>query len=451
MTSYQPSESAKTDYAIPKPTRLNLLVPLLLDPIPVTYLFQARIRVAADFISRETQSERMKRVRKLAEDKFRIDQERIRRANKDRNDLGYKDDISDDTIIMNDLGRNDNLGHDHLHQEMESNLARPHAQTSGDVRIPSRYQTTSTTSTSTYTTTTHTSTSTHSFTTDNRGTSSVHISDAELHRRLTKEMAEKAERHRQREIQKERQGKRDMEEARYKAARSAQEARERDLEEAARERKRREREWARQNGKECEDASKRRRRGSTPLYNAAHGSGSGPGSEDEDYWEIPNSGATGSEGGGNVRNPTSTRISPREREKKERERYSSRWNNLLSNSNQKDTNTDSDSDNIIETELSYTDIPWPIYGKSKLEKKSVSLFLSNLALLPIQGGIRSGKEGREAERKILREAIRNFHPDRFLSKVLPRVREGERDKVKEGMEICSRVLTDLIMENSKSR
>jgi len=448
MTSHKPRESAKTDYAIPKPTRLNLLVQLPLDPIPDTYISQARIIAEADPFSRETQSERMKRVRKLAEDKYRIDQERIRKANRDRNDLdlGYKDDISNDPTTVEVLERNNNLGRDHLHQEMESNLARPNAQTGGDVRIPSRYQTTTTTSTSTYTTTTHTYTSTHSFTTDNRGTSSVHISDAELHRRLTKEMAEKAERHRQREIQKERQRKRDMEEARYRAARSAQEAREKDLETAARESKRRDREWERQNGKGYEDASKRRRRGSTPLYNTAYGSGSGPGSEDEDYWEIPKSGARGSEGGGGV---TPTRISQRERERKERERYISRWNILLSNSNSHDT--DSDSDNIIETELSYTDIPWPIYGKSKLEKKSVSLFLSNLASLPIQGGIISGKEGREAERKTLREAIRNFHPDRFLSKVLPRVREGEREKVKEGMEICSRVLTDLIMENSKSR
>jgi len=52
---------------------------------------------------------------------------------------------------------------------------------------------------------------------------------------------------------------------------------------------------------------------------------------------------------------------------------------------------------------------------------------------------------------VLREAIRNFHPDRFNSKVLPRVREGEREKVKEGMEICSRVLTDLISQNASSR
>jgi hypothetical protein len=469
MTSYPPRESAKTDYAIPKPTRLNLLVPpsssssFSFPPpefsgVPDTYISQARILAEANPISRETQSERIKRVRKLAEDKFRIDQEKIKRANRDRNDLGYKGDISDDPIIIEDMDRPNGVGSGHrLPTEVEPNLARPHLQAGGDVRIPSRYQTT--TSTYTSTTTGHTSASTYTLKTDNRGTASVHvsdISDTELHKRITKEMAEKAERHRQRDLQKERQRKRDIEEVKYKAAKLAQEAREKELDAAHKERKRREREWERQNGREYEEAEEafqRSRRGSTPLFNSAYGSGPGT---DEDHWGKKQRGDGWGEGDGKrgegsgygrVHNPTSTRSNSREREKKERERYLSRWNKLLSNSK----NSDSDSDMIIETELSYSDIPWPIYAKSKLDKKSISLFLSNVALLPIQGGILAGKEGKEAERKTLREAIRNFHPDRFLSKVLPRVREGEREKVKEGMEVCSRVLTDLIMENSKSR
>jgi hypothetical protein len=463
MTSHPPSESAKTDYAIPKPTRLNLLVPSTPPPhphpstssgVPDTYISQARILAEANPISRETQSERIKRVRKLAEDKFKLDQERIKRANRDRNDLGYKGDISDDPIIIEDMDRPNGVGAGHrVPTDVEANLARPHLQAGGDVRIPSRYQTT----TSTYTTTTaHTSTSTYTLKTDNRGTASVHISnisDTELHKRISKEMAEKAERHRQRDLQKERQRKRDIEEAEYKAARLAQEAREKELDAANKERKRREREWERQNGREygeADEAFKRSRRGSTPLF------GSGPGTE-EDHWGKKERGSAGwgegdgkrgeGSGYGRIHNSTFTRSTSREREKKERERYLSRWNKLLSTS----TNTDSDSDMIIETELSYSDIPWPIYAKSKLEKKSISLFLSNVALLPLQGRILAGKEGKEAERKTLREAIKNFHPDRFLSKVLPRVREGEREKVKEGMEVCSRVLTDLIMENSKSR
>jgi hypothetical protein len=478
MTSHPPSESAKTDYAIPKPTRLNLLVPPAPPPHPHpstssihpststpdqyssgvldTYISQARILAEANPISRETQSERIKRVRKLAEDKFKLDQERIRKANRDRNDLdsGYGDGGSDDPIIIEDMDRPNGVGAGHrLPTDVEANLARPHVQAGGDVRIPSRYQTTTT---STYTTTAaHTSTSTYTLKTDSRGTASVHvsnISDTELHKRITKEMAEKAERHRQRDLQKERQRKRDIEEAKYKAARLAQEAWEKEIEAAHKERKRREREWERQNGRgyeEPEEAFKRSRRGSTPLF------GSVPGTE-EDHWGKKQRGDGWGEGDGKrgegsgygrVHNSTSTRSNSREREKKERERYLSRWNKLLSNSK----NSDSDSDMIIETELSYSDIPWPIYAKSKLDKNAISLFLSNVALLPIQGGIISGKEGKEAERKVLREAIRNFHPDRFLSKVLPRVREGEREKVKEGMEVCSRVLTDLIMENSKSR
>jgi len=471
MTSHPPSESAKTDYAIPKPTRLNLSVPpnppssfsiphphisvslpLSIPPpdffeVPKSYIAQARILAEANPISRETQSERIKRVRKLAEDKFRIDQEKIKRANRDRNDinLGYGDGGSDDPIVVEDLERN-HVGKDDRYQDMEPNLARPHTSSGGDVRIPSRYQTTTT---STYTTTTgHTSTSTYAFKTDNRGTASIHvsdISDTELHKRISKQMAEKAERHRHRDLQKERQRKRDIEEAKYKAARLAQEAREKKMDAANKERKRRERHGGREY-EEAEKASKRSRRGSTPLFNSAYGSG-GSGT-DGDHWGKKERGSDGEESGyERVHNSTSTRSHSRGREMKERERYISRWNKLLSNS--KDTG--SDSDMIIETELSYSDIPWPIYAKSKLEKKSISLFLSNVALLPLQGGIVAGKEGKEAERKTLREAIRNFHPDRFLSKVLPRVREGEREKVKEGMEVCSRVLTDLIMENSKSR
>jgi hypothetical protein len=432
MTSTTPRESVKTDYAIPKPTRLNLLVPPAPPPphlstssippststpdhnssgVPDTYISQARILAEANPISRETQSERIKRVRKLAEDKFKLDQERIKRANRDRNDLGYKGDISDDPIIIEDMDRPNGVGAGHrVPTDVEANLARPHLQAGGDVRIPSRYQTT----TSTYTTTTaHTSTSTYTLKTDNRGTASVHISnisDTELHKRISKEMAEKAERHRQRDLQKERQRKRDIEEAEYKAARLAQEAREKELDAANKERKRREREWERQNGREygeADEAFKRSRRGSTPLF------GSGPGTE-EDHWGKKERGSAGwgegdgkrgeGSGYGRIHNSTFTRSTSREREKKERERYLSRWNKLLSTS----TNTDSDSDMIIETELSYSDIPWPIYAKSKLEKKSISLFLSNVALLPLQGRILAGKEGKEAERKTLREAIKNF-------------------------------------------
>lgn len=47
---------------------------------------------------------------------------------------------------------------------------------------------------------------------------------------------------------------------------------------------------------------------------------------------------------------------------------------------------------------------------------------------------------------MLREGIRQFHPDRFFGRILPRTREDERDKVREGVESCTRAINDLLAE-----
>ena len=298
------------------------------------------------------------------------------------------------------------------------------------------------------------------------------LSDSEIHSRLTKELAERRRREEKAQFQKDRQARKAREEAQYRATESMREQREREQEAAMKERKRKQKERDRVYGQyeEAEEACRKRRRrdrrGSTPIL----GSNYEYGSSDEDIehtgTRYPGGGRGEGDGSGFVyeefiggsgfgsgssgasarhRNTIQTR---KEREEKERERYISRWKSLLS------TDESTAIDGIIETELSYLDIPWPIYSNVNLEKGQIARFLSNIAL--IQGlGERSGSGGkeqdREKERRVLREAIRNFHPDRFNSKVLPRVREGEREKVKEGMEICSRVLTDLISQNASSR
>jgi hypothetical protein len=134
----------------------------------------------------------------------------------------------------------------------------------------------------------------------------------------------------------------------------------------------------------------------------------------------------------------------------EREMYLLKWASLLS--------TD---DNDVQTELRYADIPWPIYNPSPnqkpnphhLSKASIQSFLSDLALFQcnqiFQSEATEAVDLQKEEKKVLREAIKNYHPDRFLSKILPRVREREQEKVRAGMENCSRVLTELIMENSQ--
>jgi len=133
----------------------------------------------------------------------------------------------------------------------------------------------------------------------------------------------------------------------------------------------------------------------------------------------------------------------------ERQIYLLKWASLLSTDN---------NDVSPKTELRYDDIPWPIYNPSPLanpnpshlSKKSIQSFLSDLALFQCNQTDQSeGMDLQKEEKKVLREAIRNYHPDRFLTKILPRVREIEQEIVRAGMEKCSRVLTELIMENSQ--
>jgi hypothetical protein len=451
MTSHSTHDTSAADYKIPKPSRLNLSVP---PPppspppqIPDRFIAQARAKAEANLIRRETQVERVARVRKLAEDAFRQHQEKVRRANKDKDrgvDVvgGGNGTVDDPVTIDVDVEKEEERDYSQtLGADVEMNLARPQGSGGGgggDVRIPSRYRNTTTTYTSTFTTS-------YSSTTDNRGTSSVsysNLSDAQLHNHLTKEMTDRNERIRQSEFQAERQRKLELQEARYKAARLAQEALDRDQEEATRAKKKERRKWEKEQEMYEEAKARRERRGSTPLFDSKFESGPGT---DEDhrghrqgrgegngsgyfYTQFTTSGSSGS----------GSRQA--EKEEKDRERYISRWKSLLS--------TEIDTDGIVETELSYADIPWPIYSLNQLNKISISKFLSNLAG---GGGAGSKSSKKEEERKVLREAIRNFHPDRFNSKVLPRVREKERERVKEGMEICSRVLTDLITENASSK
>ena len=437
-------------------------------------------------LRRETQAERIARVRKLAEGSFRNHQEKVRKANKDRGlDIPDFGQTFGSDVKLEGLEREIRTGHGHgrghVDNMMEANLARPQTGSNNDVRIPSRYRnrtdannTNTTTSTSTTTTSSSTFRSTFtSFTTDSSGRASVNVSDynlsdSEIHSRLTKEMAERRHREEKAQFQKDRQARKAREEAQHRATESMREQREKEYEAATRERKRKQKEWDRVNGTEETFGKKRRRdrRGSTPIMGSKYEYGSSDEDIEHTGTRYPGGGRgegdgsgfvyeefIGGSGSGSGSRGTSARYQKsihtrKEREEKERERYISRWKSLLS------TDDSTAIDGIIETELSYLDIPWPIYSNVNLEKGQIARFLSNIAL--IQGlGERSGSGGkeqdREKERRVLREAIRNFHPDRFNSKVLPRVREGEREKVKEGMEICSRVLTDLISQNASSR
>lgn len=106
---------------------------------------------------------------------------------------------------------------------------------------------------------------------------------------------------------------------------------------------------------------------------------------------------------------------------------------------------------VEQVEMRYKDIPWPIYVGKQLDKLNIHTFLLDLSNDTTNGkqmGGMVGKGDKEKEKKVLRDAIRIFHPDRFFGRFLSRVRESDRDKVKEGVEVCSRVINALAAENA---
>jgi len=293
-------------------------------------------------------------------------------------------------------GHGHGRGHGHVDNMMETNLARPQTGSNNDVRIPSRYRnrtdannTNTTTSTSTTTTSSSTFRSTFtSFTTDSSGRASVNVSDynlsdSEIHSRLTKEMADRRHREEKAQFQKDRQARKAREEAQYRATESIREQREREEEAATKERKRKQKERDQVNGTEEAFRKKRRRdrRGSTPIMGSKYEYGSSDEDIEHTGTRYPGGGRGEGDGSGFVyeqfiggsgsssgastkhRNTLQTR---KEREEKERERYISRWKSLLS------TDDSTAIDGIIETELSYLDIPWPIYSNVNLEKGQIA-------------------------------------------------------------------------------
>ena len=123
-----------------------------------------------------------------------------------------------------------------------------------------------------------------------------------------------------------------------------------------------------------------------------------------------------------------------ERRSAQRERYRSRWKTIVEVGGE-----------IEESELAFVDIPWPIYRPPKrsleldhFEVETVRTFLLALA---------ADTSDQDTElKKVIREAIRSFHPDRFFGRILPRVREADRETVKDAVERTTRILNDLAAE-----
>ncbi|THG95487.1 hypothetical protein EW145_g7947, partial [Phellinidium pouzarii] len=127
-----------------------------------------------------------------------------------------------------------------------------------------------------------------------------------------------------------------------------------------------------------------------------------------------------------------------------KQHYEERWAKLLERpaEGQKPSSTAS---------LHFDDIPWPIVPPPKSKKRfvlSVDDFTKEVVasfLLPSSKDV--PKDAPSAAKDILRSTMLKFHPDKFESRVLVRVREKDRELVKEMANMVVRILNELSKEN----
>lgn len=93
------------------------------------------------------------------------------------------------------------------------------------------------------------------------------------------------------------------------------------------------------------------------------------------------------------------------------------------------------------TELRFLDMPWPIYRSSNAATvfsiESITSDAVRTFLLDLDGD----------PRKVLREAILTYHPDRFVGRYLPRVRTSEQELVKSAVIRCSQIINDIASQH----
>jgi hypothetical protein len=88
--------------------------------------------------------------------------------------------------------------------------------------------------------------------------------------------------------------------------------------------------------------------------------------------------------------------------------------------------------------LKFADIPWPVFDPqpekaSDMNSARIAQFLLHQERATIGFS------------KILRDELLHWHPDKFMTLTYPQVAAEERKSVEEGMQMVSRVLTELKM------
>lgn len=99
--------------------------------------------------------------------------------------------------------------------------------------------------------------------------------------------------------------------------------------------------------------------------------------------------------------------------------------------------------NLITTaeELGWYSFPWPVFKKPSEPEDITTVAISAYVLSPHHQSDKSTKDR-------IKEHIRRWHPDRFETKYLPKVRADEQDKVKEGAGVVVRGLNELLTRSN---
>jgi hypothetical protein len=92
--------------------------------------------------------------------------------------------------------------------------------------------------------------------------------------------------------------------------------------------------------------------------------------------------------------------------------------------------------------LIWEDFPWPMFKRPKFPEDLTSPAITAYMLSSIHPQDRATKER-------IKDNIRRWHPDRFNSQLLPKVKENERERVAEGAGSVARILNDLLRMHSQ--
>ncbi|EMD31930.1 hypothetical protein CERSUDRAFT_37398, partial [Gelatoporia subvermispora B] len=91
--------------------------------------------------------------------------------------------------------------------------------------------------------------------------------------------------------------------------------------------------------------------------------------------------------------------------------------------------------------LTWDAFPWPVFKKPDTPEDLTTSAISAYVLSP-----HHPSDAQKAPKDRIKDHIKRWHPDRFETKLLRKVREDERERVKEGAGLVARNLNELLTQ-----